>query len=122
MVWTAGVIGSFRLETTPTAAFVEVTRCARHRVWSAFRHQQIAAVAGKDAIVTGWADWGWAGASTFAYVITDARSNSSSPAGAEAWRQRLKLDCPVTSSQRIWGNLYLVETTDCPFDGIALPE
>lgn len=91
-------------------------------IWSLSHREEITKASGKDAIVTGWADWGWAGGSTFAYVIADARDDSSSIEGAERWRARLKLDCPVSGSQRIWHGLYLIETTDCPFDGIALPE
>lgn len=91
-------------------------------LWSLSHRQEIAAASGKDAIVTGWGDWGMAGDSTFAYVITDARDDSRSSQGAERWRQRLKLDCPVVDSQRIWSGLYLVETSNCPFNGIAVPE
>jgi hypothetical protein len=58
----------------------------------------------------------------FAYVITDAQDDSLSAAGAERWRRRMRLECPVTASQWIGWGLYLVETSDCPFNGIALPE
>lgn len=91
-------------------------------IWSLSHQEQIAQASGKDAIVTGWAASGWVGRSDFAYVISDARDDSSSIEGAERWRTRLKLDCPVSVSQRIWHGLYLIETTDCPFDGIDLPE
>lgn len=91
-------------------------------LWSVVRRQEIGAAAGRDAILIGWADWGWAGGSTFAYVATDAQDASGSLAGAEQWRQRLHLDCPVAYGQRIRAHLYLIETRDCPFDGIPLPE
>ncbi|WP_206238875.1 hypothetical protein [Novosphingobium terrae] len=91
-------------------------------IWSLSHEQEIASASGKDAIVTGWSDRGWAGGSTFSYVIADRLDDSRSTDGAERWRKRLKLVCPVSASQRIWRGLYLIETTDCPFDGIAFLE
>ncbi len=91
-------------------------------LWSVAHRQEIAASAGGDAILTGWGEWGWAGGSTFAYVVSDAQDASSSPAGAERWRRRLNLDCPVAYSLRIRAHLYLVETSDCPFDGVSVSQ
>ena len=61
------------------------------------------------------ADWGWAGGSNFAYVIADAQDDSGSLAGAERWRRRLHLGCPLVYSVRIRAHLYFVETSDCTF-------
>ena len=91
-------------------------------LWSLAHHRDVTAATGRDAILTGWGDWGWAGGSTFAYVVADAQDASSSSAGAERWRHRLRLDCPVAHGLRIRAHLYLVETSDCPFDDIFLPE
>ena len=91
-------------------------------LWSLAHHREVTAATGRDAILTGWGDWGWAGGLTFAYVVADAQDASSSSAGAERWRNRLRLGCPVAHGLRIRAHLYLVETSDCPFDGISLPE
>lgn len=91
-------------------------------LWSLAHHREVTAATGHDAVLTGWDDWGWAGGSTFADVVADAQDTSSSSADAELWRHRLRLDCPVAHGLRIRAHLYLVETSDCPFDGISLPD
>jgi hypothetical protein len=89
--------------------------------WSLSHRQEVAVAAGQDKVIAVWADWGWAGGSTFAYVVSDAQDDSASDAGAERWRKRLNLDCPVAYGQRIWRGLYLIETSDCPFGGNPIP-
>jgi hypothetical protein len=90
--------------------------------WSLAHHREVTAATGQDKILTGWGDWGWAGGSTFAYVIADAQDASTEPEGVERWRRRLHLDCPIVYSQRVREHLYLVETSDCPLDGISMPK
>ncbi len=83
--------------------------------WALGHRSELADGAVPDRIVRHWDAWGFAGLENDLYLVRDARDDSSSLAGAERWRKRLRLGCEVVATQRMRRNFYLVTTYNCNF-------
>lgn len=89
--------------------------------WSIAHPAALQAAASKDTMITGWDSWGMAGSENDSYLVSDKLDDSSDIAGAERWRTRMRLDCPIAATARMWKGIYIVTTYECPFDGVAVP-
>jgi hypothetical protein len=119
-VWVAAAI----IIAGPFAAYIaaRLHDNAKFLVWGLAHHQQLSQAGRKDQVVMGWEDWGMAGSSNFSYLISDTSDSPATLVAAEQWRKRMRLDCEIVRSQKMWPRLYIVTTFNCPFDGIAVPE
>jgi hypothetical protein len=112
------------LITSPFAAYIaaHLHDEAEFLVWGLTHPERLSQAMHKDQIVTGLDDWGMAGSSNFSYLISDTSDPPATLVSAERWRKRMRLDCEIVRSQKMWPRLYIVTTFNCPFDGIAVPE
>ncbi|MBE9604960.1 hypothetical protein IAI18_08785 [Acetobacteraceae bacterium H6797] len=90
-------------------------------VWSRAHEEMLRQAEGRDAIITRWDRWGTAlTGGNDAYLIADSQDRSMTIEGAEAWRPRMELACPIVATMRLRPGVYLVATYDCPLDAPAL--
>jgi len=89
--------------------------------WSMAHPAMLQTAASKDTVITGWDSWGMAGSENDSYLISDKLDDSSDIAGAERWRIRMGLGCPIAATARMWKGVFIVTTYGCPFDGVAVP-
>jgi hypothetical protein len=86
----------------------------RFVIWSPFHGALLARYSSSDGIVTDWDSWGFGGMENDSYLIADHGSRLPSNDDATAWIKRHGGKCEIVDVERMWPDLYIFTTSECP--------